>query len=280
MTDRSLLRAIGWYRTPIIAIGLLASLLFFVPFLVVVATSWTSGSFILFPPTGFSLQWYETVLTDRQWLNSFWLSVVVAVISTVAAVLLGTLGALGLTRIRSRALQRWVRTLFIAPIALPPIAYAVGLWSVDRRLPFLDDTLVSLVVGETLLAVPYVFALVSSGLAGTDPSLRPAASTLGASWPMILWRIELPPLLPSILGGALFAFTVVFDEVVLSVLLLPPGTQTLPLKMFTASQEAFSPELTAASTMVSLLAILVLGGAQLASNRRNRAARLRRKASA
>jgi len=267
-----LARSLGWYRAPVVVIAVLASLLLIVPFLVLVSTSWTSGSFILFPPEGFSLQWYAEVLSDRRWMGSFWLSVWTATISTVMAAVLGTAGAIGLTRVRSRTAQRWIRTLFIVPIALPPIAYAVGLYGVNLELGFLRGTLVTLIIGHALIAMPYVFVIVSGGIARIDPALRPAASTLGARWPLILWKIELPALLPYLLSSALFAFIIVFDEVVLAVFLLPPGMQTLPLRMLNASQEAFSPELTAASTLVSLLAILVLGLLPLSTAIRKRRA--------
>lgn len=251
-------RSLGWYRLPIIVVAVAASLLLIVPFFILVATSWTSGSFIMFPPDGFSLRWYEDVLTDRRWMGSFTLSLWTASISTVIATVLGVLGAVGITRVRNRTAQRWIRTLFIVPIALPPIAYAVGLYGVNMDLGFLRGTLVTLIVGHALIAMPYVFVLVSGGLSRIDPALRPAASTLGARWPLILWKVELPALLPYVLSGLLFAFIIIFDEVVLAVFLMPPGMQTLPLRMLNASQEAFSPQLTAASTMVSILAMAVL----------------------
>lgn len=272
-------RSLGWYRVPLIVVAVLASLLLIVPFLILVSTSWTAGSFILFPPEGFSLRWYAEVLTDRRWMGSFVLSLWTAALSTVIAAVLGTAGALGLTRVRSRTAQRWIRTLFIVPIALPPIAYAVGLYGVNMDLGFLRGTLVTLIVGHALIALPYVFVLVSGGIARIDPALRPAASTLGARWPLILRTIELPAILPYVLSGTLFAFIVIFDEVVLAVFLMPPGLQTLPLRMLNASQEAFSPQLTAASTLVSLLAILVLAIIPLSGAvRRAREARRRARA--
>ncbi|MGP6170086.1 ABC transporter permease [Microbacterium sp. A204] len=273
-------RSLGWYRLPIFLVAIAASLLLIVPFLILVATSWTSGSFILFPPDGFSLQWYAEVLTDRRWMGSFTLSLWTAAISTVLATLLGVLGAVGITRVRSRNAQRWIRTLFIVPIALPPIAYAVGLYGVNMDLGFLRGTLVTLIVGHALIALPYVFVIVSGGLTRIDPALRPAANTLGAKWPLVLWKIELPALLPFILSGMLFAFIIVFDEVVLAVFLVPAGLQTLPLRMLNASQEAFSPELTAASTLVSLLAIVVLALIPLANILRSRRASARRRRNA
>jgi putative spermidine/putrescine transport system permease protein len=270
-------RSLGLYRLPVIVVAILASLLLIVPFLILVATSWTSGSFILFPPEGFSLQWYGEVLGDRRWMGAFWLSVWESALATLIATVLGVAGAIGLTRVRSRAAGRWIRTLFIVPIALPPIAYAVGLYGVNLELGFLRGTLVTMVIGHALVALPYVFVIVSGGIARIDPALRPAAWTLGARWPLILWKIELPALLPYLLSGALFAFIVVFDEVVLAVFLLPPGVQTLPLKMLSAASEAFSPELTAASTLVSLLAIVVLALVPLLTRRRGRRAVPRRR---
>ncbi|MEU8052002.1 MULTISPECIES: ABC transporter permease [Micromonospora] len=279
MTDSPLRRSLGWYRLPILVVALVTSLLFYVPFLVVVATSWTETSFIIFPPDGFSLQSYSGVLNDLEWMDAFKVSLRVAGLGTVISVALGTLGALALTRLRSRTARSWVRTLFIVPMAIPPVAYAVGLYSVSLRAEALQDNLALLVLGEALLAVPYVFVMVSSGLSQADPALRPVASTLGASWPMVIWRVDLPMIVGHMLAGAVFAFAVIFDEVVLSVFLTPIGVKTLPLQMLTASQEELSPQLTAASTLVSMLAVALLGGYSLFSNRRSaRARRLSRKA--
>lgn len=274
-------RALGLGRVPVLVVALAGALLFFVPFLVVVATSWTGGSFILFPPEGFSLQWYAEVLGNPEWMDAFTLSLWVSAVAAAIAVAVGTVGALALTRLRSATARRWLRTLFIVPMAIPPVAYAVSLFAITLHVEVFDDNLVLLILGESLLAVPYVFVLVAAGLSHTDPALRPAAATLGASWPLIIWRIDLPLVLPNIAAGALFAFSVVFDEVVLSVFLTPVGVTTLPLQMLTASQEAFSPELTAASTMVSLLALLIFGVFTLLSSRAAaRARRTARKAAA
>lgn len=249
--------ALGFYRIPIYAVSLVAGLMIFVPFLVLVATSWTSGSLLLFPPQGFSLRWYEQVLQDPKWTEPFLLSLRVSGTATLIAVVIGTLGALAVTRLSAKS-ARIVRTIFIVPIALPPVAYAIGLYGVNLELGFLRGTLLTLILGEALIALPYVFVLVSAATGKIDPNLRNAAMTLGASWTLVLRKVELPLLIPNIIAGAIFAFSIVFDEVVLSVFLLPPGVQTLPLKMLSASTEAFSPALTAASTMISLFALIIL----------------------
>jgi putative spermidine/putrescine transport system permease protein len=181
----------------------------------------------------------------------------------------GTSAALALSRLASGRSSRLLRTLFIAPMAVPYIAYAIGLYNVVLQLHVLQGTYLPVSLGESLLAFPVVFVLVSAGLSRVDPALRPAAATMGAHWLITVWRVELPLLAGSIGAGALFAFNFAFDEVVLSVFLLPPGKMTFPLQMLNASQEAISPQLTAASTLVTLLALIVLGLAALARRRRS-----------
>ena len=261
--------AIGRFRLLFVGVAVLvAATLMLLPFVVLVATSWSKTAFALFPPEGFTLDWYRTVLTDPDWADAFWRSIWVSGLATAVATVFGVAGALALPRLRSPAVARAIRTLFITPIALPPVAYAVGLYGVNLNVPALHGTFTSLVLGEALLAVPYVFVVTSGAVGRLDPAMRPAASTMGAAWPVILFRIELPLILGGVLAGALFAFVTVFDDVVLAVFVAPLGSQTLPLKMLSESQEAVSPELTAASTLVSLLALVVLGATNLILRRR------------
>jgi ABC-type spermidine/putrescine transport system permease subunit II len=268
-----LLVAVGRYRLPFVGIAVLVAItLMLLPFVVLVATSWSENAFALFPPQGFTLNWYQTVLTDSDWADAFWRSIWISALATAVATVFGVAGALALPRLRSIGVARAVRTLFIAPIALPPVAYAVGLYGVNLNVPTLHGTFTALILGEALLALPYVFVVASASVGRLDPALRPAASTMGAPWPVILLRIELPLILGGVLAGALFAFVTAFDDVVLAVFVAPLGSQTLPLKMLSESQEAVSPELTAASTLVSLLALVVLGATNLILQRRSSAA--------
>jgi putative spermidine/putrescine transport system permease protein len=250
---------LGFYRAPILLVSVLSALVLAIPFAVLVASSVTTEVFAEFPPHGFTLKWYASVLTDPTWLTPFWLSIVVSCVATAVAVLFGTAGALAVARL-GRNPARLVRTLFIIPMALPPVAYAVGLYGLQLQMMFLRSSLLLLVLGEALLAVPYVFIVVSAGVGRIDPALRSAAATMGAGWPLIVRRVELPLLVPGIVAGALFGFNLVFDEVTLAVFLMPPGQSTLPLKMLNSTADSFTPQLTAASTMVSLLALVVLAG--------------------
>jgi putative spermidine/putrescine transport system permease protein len=252
-----LVSSVGRYRTVLVALSVVVGLFLLAPFAVLVSTSWTTGAFITFPAMGFSLQWYETILTSPEWMTAARLSLIISLAATAIATVIGVAAALALPKVRRPLPANLLRTLFISPIAIPPVSYAIGLYDVGLRLPALKGSFVVLVIGESLLSMPYVFVLVSGGLRRLDPALRAAARTMGAPWPMIILRVELPMLVGSIAAGSLFAFISAFDEVVLAVFLAPIGQQTLPLRMLGASQEAISPELTAASTLVSLLAVLL-----------------------
>ena len=261
-------RLLGPLRIPLVAGGVALALFLFLPFLVLLATSWTGGQFLTFPPQGFSLQWYGSLFTDSAWTGSFSLSLVVAAGATVLATAGGTAAALAMARLSSARGGRLLRTLFVAPLAVPYISYALGLYNTVQRLPFLQSSLVPLILGETVLAFPLVFVVVNAAVVKLDPALRPAATTMGARWPTTLRRVELPLLRGAIAAAALFAFNAAFDEVVLSVFLLPAGKSTLPLQMLNSAREAISPQLTAASTLVALIALVVLGGAGLIGRRR------------
>jgi putative spermidine/putrescine transport system permease protein len=251
--------SVGRYRYVIVPLAVLVGLFLLAPFVVLVSTSWTRGQFITFPARGFSLHWYTEILTNPDWMSAFRLSLLVSGGATVIAAVVGVGAALAIPKVKRRLVANLLRTVFIAPIAIPPVSYAIGLYDVELKLPTLQGSLLVLVIGESLLSMPYVFVLVSGALRQLDPALRAAARTMGTPWPKILLRIELPMLAGSIAAAALFAFISAFDEVVLAVFLAPVGEQTLPLRMLGAAQEAISPELTAASTLVSMFAMLLAG---------------------
>jgi putative spermidine/putrescine transport system permease protein len=234
--------ALGRYRyVAMVLAAVIALALFLLPFAVLMATSFSDNAFALFPPEGFTFDWYHTVLTSGDWADATWLSIWISALATVIATVFGVAGALALPRIRRPGLARAARTLFIAPIALPPVAYAVGLYGINLDVAALHGTFTSLILGEAILALPYVFVTASGAVGRLDPALRRAASTMGAPWPLILLRVELPLIAGGVIAGALFAFVTAFDDVVLAVFVAPLGSNTLPLMMLNQSQEAVSP---------------------------------------
>ena len=261
-------RSLGALRLPAIAVALAAAVLLAAPLIVVAATSVTESAFLRIPPQGFTLDWYARVAGDPAWTGPFWLSVGVGAAATGIAVLVGTLAAFAVERLSGGA-ARLVRGLLVMPLAVPPMAYAVGLVGMHRLLAPWRANLAVLILGEAVLALPFVFVLVSAALARLDPALPRAAATLGAGWGTVIGRIQLPLVVPAMAAGAVLAFSAAFDDVVLALLLLPAGTETLPVTLLGAAQEVLSPALAAASTLVSVLAVAVLGLVSLLQARRS-----------
>lgn len=266
---RAELRAgLGFGRTPFLIMGGLLAIFLLLPLLVIVPTSWTSGMLIEFPPRGFSLQWYDRMLADPTWTDPLKTSLKIASLAALLATFFGTAAALGMRRLIGERSSALIRSLFILPMAIPYVSYALGVYNLFLDLPAgFSDTIVPLVLAQSLITFPLVYIVVSGALSGVDPRLASAASTLGARWPTIVWRIELPLVRPAILAGALFAFATCFDEAVLAIFLAPIDEVTLAQQLYRSANEAIAPTLSAVSTSITLLAILVLGLATLIGRR-------------
>jgi putative spermidine/putrescine transport system permease protein len=259
-------------RVPITVFSVLIGLFLLFPIVIVISTSFTAGFFLTFPPEGLSIRWYRVIVHNPEWTKPFYTSIRVALGATTLATIVGTCAALGMRRaIRGR---RWLSAVMVAPIALPLLAYALGLYDLFSRWPVFEGTNVPVVLGQSVVAFPIVYVIVLAGLATIDRRITNAAATLGAKWPMIIWKIELPLIRTNIIVGALFAFTISFDEAVIALIMSPPESMTLPVQMYRAARESISPEMAAASTIVMALAIVVLSlGAVLERQAVRRSAR-------
>ena len=197
--------ALRWTRTPIVVFSLLVAAFLLLPVGIVVSTSFSAAPFLVFPPSGFTFHWYGAIVHDSQWMQPFYTSLRVGALATALATIMGTSAALGLRRLRLRG--RALAAAFVAPIALPFLAYGLGLYDLVTKVSFLQNSNVPVAIGESVLAFPIVFVIVSAGLAGIDPRITDAASTLGARWPTVVWRVELPLIRTSIIASILFAFS-------------------------------------------------------------------------
>jgi ABC-type spermidine/putrescine transport system permease subunit II len=241
----------GWFT----AVGVLIGLFLLAPLAAVLPLAFTSSKFLVFPPIGFSWRWFTQVLTDPGWqgsmMNSARVGIAAAIISTVA----GASAALAVRRI-SRG-RRILRTALLAPMVMPQLVLALGLYLTYRNIAG-GTSLTVLTIGQATLAMPLVFITVSAGLAAVDPNLSLAGQGLGYRWPSVVWRIELPLVSRSIISGAILSFAVCFDEAVLAFFLAPPAQQTMPVKIWTSASENASPAIAAASALVICLAVTLL----------------------
>jgi putative spermidine/putrescine transport system permease protein len=236
------------------------------PILIVVALSFSSASYLTFPPPAFGVRWYRAYLGSSDWLDSTWLSLAVAGCVVVLATVLGTLAALGLPRLPP-ALRTAVGALVLSPLIVPGIVAAIGIYYVFARYRLVGTPL-GLVLAHTCLAVPFVVTSVSASLAGLDRRLEQAALSLGATPWGTFHQVTLPLISPGILVGALFAFITSFDELIIALFLSGSGAITLPRRMWDDLRFAIDPTIAAVSTLTVALTALLLLGTHLLRTRR------------
>jgi putative spermidine/putrescine transport system permease protein len=251
-------------------LGILLGIFLILPLLIIVPTSWNGGQLVEFPPHGFSFQWYEQVFENSLWTEAFWVSLKIAFFGSIIATVMGTGIALGMRRLSRGRGTRIAQSLFILPLAIPYVSYALGLYQlVNKLLPSsINETLIPLILAESVIAMPLVYIVIAGALSNVDPRLGRAASTMGARWPTILWRIDLPLVKMGIIAGFIFAFATILDEATLALFLAPVTEITLAQQLYRSAAETVTPTLSAVSTMITLLAILVLGIGTLFSRRR------------
>jgi putative spermidine/putrescine transport system permease protein len=235
-------------------------LLFIVaPTIIVVFVSFHKGQYFIFPPKEYSLRWYSEALLRPEWRNAFTLSLGLALVASAVSTVIGALAALGLYRGRFRA-KAALSALFLAPVALPGILTGVALLFFFTRLR-IAGSFSALLIGHILVTTPYVLRLVLAGLPGIGRTVEEAALVHGADDLATLRRITLPLLRPAIISGALFAFIVSFDNVMISLFLTNPRLNTLPVKILQSVEWSADPTIAAISTIfivISLVLMLVL----------------------
>ena len=218
------------------------------PALFVVPVSFTSGSFIEFPPQGFSLHWYSVYWNSPGWIDATVRSLIVAVGTACLATGLGTAAAFTVVR-RPMSGRGAVLGLALAPLVLPRIIIAVGLFYLYARIGMLGSNL-GLVLGHTVLAVPYVLITVMAVLRTYDERLDQAARTLGAGPWRTLYYITLPQIRPGIIAAFLFAFITSFDDLTIALFVSGGRTATLPRQMWNDLLLQVNPTLAAVSTVI------------------------------
>ena len=239
------------------------------PSFFVIPVSFTSGSFIQFPPEGFSWRWYDTYLSSPNWIDATIRSFVVATWTGVVATVLGTAAAFVL--VRQRLFGRTaILTLLLAPLVLPRIIIAVALFYLYARLGLIGTTL-GLVLGHTVLAAPYVVITVMAVLKTYDERLDQAAWSLGASKWRTLVHITLPQIPGGLVAAFLFAFITSFDELTIALFITGGGTATLPRQMWNDLLLQVNPTLAAVSTIILLFITLFIVAAEVLRRRAVRA---------
>lgn len=205
---------------------------------------------------GFSLRWYHELFKDKALFEALKNSVVLGILSSTGAAVIGTLGAVGMskTHFRSKGVIEYLSTL---PIMIPEIILGM-VFLVFFSLIGLPFGMTTLMIAHTAFCVPYIYMLVSARLVGLDKSYVEAAKDLGASELRAFWDITLPLIRPAIMSGILLSFAMSFDDVVISIFVTGVNTNTLPIKIYTQLKTGISPKINALCTL--MLGITILFG--------------------
>lgn len=225
-----------------------------IPTLIVIPISFGGQGELSFPPRVWTLDLYGQLFSSTSWMTSILQSVKVAVITTLASMLIGIPASYGLVRFEFPG-KKLVMLLLMSPILVPVIVISLGLYLYLSRLQIVGTT-AGLVASHTAYVVPFMMMTVMAGVKKLDPALEFAATIMGASRTTVFFKVVLPQLRPSLLAGALFAFLVSFDEVVIAWFLTSPTTTTLPVKMYSSIQWDISPVIAAVSALLTVLSVV------------------------
>jgi spermidine/putrescine transport system permease protein len=225
------------------------------PLLVLVAFSFNASKFSV-TWTGFSLEWYRLLLEREDILRGLRMSLAVGVAATLIATIFGTLIALALARHWFRG-RRTVEAFLYVPIVTPEIVVGISLLILFVLIK-LSLGLTTIVIAHVAFCISFVVVVVLARLEGMDRSLEEAALILGADEVTTFWRVTVPQLWPGILSGALLAFTMSFDDFVITSFVAGPGSSTLPLVVYSMVRRNIEPTINAISTLILVVTTVLI----------------------
>jgi spermidine/putrescine transport system permease protein len=243
------------------ALALYAGLIYafvFAPIAFLVLFSFNANPAGSFPITGLTTRWYDEMLDDFELQDAFWTSLEVALQVTLVSVLVGTAAAFPLVRSRLR-FRNAIRLAVTLPIMLPGLLIGISLLILLGGVLDLQLSSRTAVVGQCIFTTPFVILLVAARLQLLDPKLEWAAADLGAGPRRRIRHVVLPALMPALLASALLAFTLSFDEFIITLFVIG-GDQTLPLYVFNHVRYGITPSVNAVASMflVGSFAVLTL----------------------
>lgn len=221
----------------------LVYLFMFAPIAVVLVLAFNSSQFGGFPIEGFSFRWFEKLYENEAITRAFRTSLLLGSLTAVISTTLGIFAALALVRYEFRG-KNLITTFLIAPVLVPETVLAVGLLIFMRWL-HMPRSFGLLLLGHSIIALPFVVLVVQARLTGIRRDYEEAAMSLGASPVQTFFQVTLPLMLPAVFAGALFAFTISFDNITATIFWRPSGMETVPTQIFGMLRNSVSPEINA-----------------------------------
>ena len=236
-------------------VGMVLLLVFFyAPILFMIIFSFNSSK-SLTHFTGFSLRWYEAMLKNHGMMESLYVTIVIALLATIISTIIGTITAIGLSKSK-KVLRAFISQVNDFPIMNPEIVTAIGLMLLFITFQ-IEKGFVTLLLAHIAFCIPYVILSIMPKIKSLDPNLADAAMDLGATPWQALVKVIVPQIMPGIVSGALIAFTMSFDDFVISYFVTGQGVNNLSIMVYTMSKR-INPSVNAISTLVVLLITITL----------------------
>lgn len=226
------------------------------PMVILVLASFTSASYVSFPPQSFTLKWYGEALRRREFLDSLKLSLIVAIGTSAIAMVLGTMVAVGIVRYRFAG-RELINAFFMSPLIIPTVVIGIALLQFYNQVG-LATGVTTLIIGHVIVTMPYAIRLVASSLTGLDRNIELAARTLGAAPIRAFLKVTLPLIVPGVVAGSVFAFITSFDNVTISIFLATPRMVTLPVRIYNFWDQPIVPWLLAICSLIIAWTVVVI----------------------
>lgn len=224
-------------------------LFIFVPLAIIVLISFSGDDYLSFPPSSWSLRWYETVLSNQDFMNGLKNSIIIALVVMVLSLVIGLPTSVAIARMRFRG-REFMQAFVLSPLVLPTIVLGLGILIIFFRLG-LVATYPGLVLAHLTLTLPFTVRILQTTIANLPTDAEDAAKTLGANPFQTFMRITLPQLTPGLIAAAAISAILSFDEIVLSLFIVGPNLSTLPVEIYRYVDERTDP-------MVAVMAVVLI----------------------
>ncbi|MBP3852100.1 MAG: extracellular solute-binding protein [Erysipelotrichaceae bacterium] len=205
--------------------------------------------------TGFSMRWYVSMLKNHSMMESLYTTIIIAIVATIVSTVIGTITAIGMSSSK-KAIRQFIQQVNDFPLMNPDIVTAIGLMLLFITIQ-VERGFMTLLLAHISFCIPYVILSIMPKLRSLDPNLADAAMDLGATPFQALWKVIVPEIMPGIISGALIAFTMSFDDFIISYFATGKGVKNLSIMVYTMSKRV-NPSINAISTIVVVLITVVL----------------------
>ncbi|KFL31572.1 spermidine/putrescine ABC transporter ATP-binding protein [Devosia riboflavina] len=226
------------------------------PLIIVLGAALSDTTYLTFPPQGLSLRWFQNIFEIDAFRRTILTSLQVAVISTFVALLIGIPASYAMSRYRIQ-LPGWLSTLFVLPVLVPELVLGFSLLK-NLAFQFNAPIFLSLIIGHTILILPYVIRVISASLASFDFSIEEAAISLGSPPLKTFFTVLLPNVRSGVIAAFILAFITSVNDVSISIFLTGPGISTLPIQLLAHMEQFFDPTVASVSVLLMVLTVAVM----------------------